>query len=310
MLSLLKENPIAVVIRQHSAEARADMHRLTSRTGRELRLLYEDTRLQIGDDLLLYTDAEGNLTARNLPELLTKVDDTLVELHHAIQELLLNGLLSAAEIGTDWWYLSGLKMAPRQLAEAAVRYVQSRQDDQGRKLADRLARLEQQTRRLVADTLLQQIALGEQAGRPLQVAWRRTGHKPAELATQTLLQHTAALACSVGAVLSQGEESAGPAMQRLLYDEINRAHVEAYRAAMTTFPYVVAERLIIASHDARRRIDDIHTQMNLYGLGIGVYPVGRSPWPRHPDALNFIQAVFADELARDGGSRLMRSLLP
>jgi len=38
----------------------------------------------------------------------------------------------------------------------------------------------------------------------------------------------------------------------------------------------------------------------LYGLGKGVYPVGKAPWTRqHPAALNFIEAVFADEIAKE-----------
>ncbi len=302
MLSLLKENTgIAATIHQASAEARADIHRLDSRTMRELSLLYEDTRLQIEDDLLVYTNAQGNLTVQILQELLAKVDATLVELNGACQELLLRGLMSAAEIGADLWYVAGLKIAPRRLAENAVRYVQSCTVTEGLRLADRLARLEQQNRLLVADTLMQQIVAGDRAGQMVQALLQQGKLAPVDWVAQTLLQRTDVVACAIGTVLLTDQDSPYRNMLRLLRTEINRAHVVAYRAAMTTYRRAVGERLIVSPNDSRRRLDDIYSQVDLYGLGAGVYPIGEAPWPEHPNMLNFIEAVFVDEIAKGPG---------
>lgn len=41
---------------------------------------------------------------------------------------------------------------------------------------------------------------------------------------------------------------------------------------------------------------DMHASVNRYGLGAGVYPPGKSPWPAHPNTLSFEVAVFADEV--------------
>jgi hypothetical protein len=296
---LLKENTgIEAAIHQASAEARADIHRLDSRTLRELSLLYEDAQLQIEDDMLVYTNAQGNLTVQILQELLARVGATLAELNGACQELLLSGLLSAAEIGADLWYVAELRIASRQLAENAVRYVQSCTFTEGLRLADYLARLEQHNHRLVTDTLRQQIVTGDWASQTVQALLQQGKPAPADLVTQTLLQQTETVARAIGTVLLTGQDSPYRRMLRLLRTEINRAHVAAYRAAMTNYQGVVGERLIVSPHDSRKRLDDIHSQVNLYGLGAGVYPIGKAPWPEHPDALNFIEAVFADGVAR------------
>ena len=73
MLSLHREiSSIEVAIHRASAEARADMHRLDSRTRRELNLLYEDTCLQLEDDLLASADQQNNLPVQTLPKALTR----------------------------------------------------------------------------------------------------------------------------------------------------------------------------------------------------------------------------------------------
>jgi len=316
MLSLHKEiSSIEVAIHRASAEARADMHRLDSRTLRELNLLYEDTRLQIEDDMLDYADQQNNLPAQALQEILARVDTSLAELHRGCQELLVTGMMSAAEIGTELWYVAGLKIVPKQLAESAVRYVQAGVDTQGLKLADQLTRLAHQTRRLVTATLLQQVMAGNQAAQTIQTLLKQGKQPPADLLARMLLQQVDAVACSLGAVLLTGQDSPYRSMARLLRTGINRAHVEAYRVAMAAYPRAVGERPIIEPTDAHKRPGDIQTHINLYGnphgnpygnpygnlygLGKGVYPVGKALWTQHPAALNFIEAVFADEIAKE-----------
>lgn len=40
----------------------------------------------------------------------------------------------------------------------------------------------------------------------------------------------------------------------------------------------------------------MHASANLYGLGRGIYPFGRSPWPAHPNTLSYQVIVFEDEV--------------
>ncbi|WCE31040.1 hypothetical protein [Vibrio sp. SCSIO 43137] len=40
----------------------------------------------------------------------------------------------------------------------------------------------------------------------------------------------------------------------------------------------------------------MHAKANLYGLGNGGYPQGKSPWPAHPNTLSYEQVVFVDEV--------------
>ena len=43
----------------------------------------------------------------------------------------------------------------------------------------------------------------------------------------------------------------------------------------------------------------MHARANLYGLGKGVYPKGKSPWPAHPNTLSYEQVVFIDEITEE-----------
>ena len=114
-----------------------------------------------------------------------------------------------------------------------------------------------------------------------------------------LLQQVDAVACSLRAVLLTGQDSPYRRMARLLRFGINRAHVEAYRVAIAAYPRAVGERLLLGPTDARKDPGEIQTHIDLYGLGKGVYPVGKAPWTQHPAALNFIEVVFAGEIAKE-----------
>jgi hypothetical protein len=299
MLSLHREiSSIEVAIHRASAEARADMHRLDSRTRRELNLLYEDTCLQLEDDLLASADQQNNLPVQTLPKALTRVDTSLTELHRGCQELLMTGMMGAAEIGAELWYIAGLKIMPKQLAESAVRYVQAGVDDQGLKLMDQLIRLAHQTRQVVGATLQQQVMTANQAAQTIQTLRQQGKQPPTDLLARMLLQQVDAVACSMRTILLTGQDSSYHRMARLLRSGINRVHVEAYRAAMAAYPRAVGEQLLLEPTDARKGPGEIQTHIDLYGLGKGVYPVGKAPWTQRPAALNFIEAVFADEIAK------------
>ena len=272
-------------IRQVSAEARADMHRLVSRTIRELNLHYKDAILQLREDILAYADTDGNLRLSELAALLTQVHATLGELGCARDELLLRGLTTAAEIGADLWYAANLKVATQALSRRAVKWVQSRRVG-GLRLAERLVQLDQQTCQRVNATLKQAVISGQENRSGI-----RSGLEPSE-----------PVPCSATPILQALEETLSgtpnspyPLVLQLLRAEINYAHIVAYRAGMVVYADLVGERFIVSSCDPKVTVHDIHTQVDLYDLGPGVYPVGQSPWPLHPNALNFIEAVFANE---------------
>ncbi|MFO1434297.1 MAG: hypothetical protein U1F76_30135 [Candidatus Competibacteraceae bacterium] len=300
MLSLHKEiSSIEIAVHQTSAEARADIHRLDSRTLRELSLLYEDTWLQLEDDMLASADRQNNLPAQSLPEVRKRMDTSLTELHRGCQELLTTAMMSAAEIGTELWYVAGLKIMPKPLAESAVRYVQAGADDQGLKLTDRLTRLAHQTRQVIGTTLQQQVMAANPAAQAIQTFRQQGKQPPTDLLARMLLQQVDAVACSLRTALLTAQDSPHRRMAQLLRSGINRAHVEAYRVAMVAYPRAVGERLLLEPTNARKSLGEIQTQLDLYGLGKGVYPVGKAPWTQHPMALNFIEAVFADEIAKE-----------
>jgi hypothetical protein len=296
MVTVLKANTgFAVAIRRASAEARADLRRLDSRATRELELVYEEARLQLQDDILALADASGRLPPAVQPLLLAQVDTVLAELSRAREDLLLSGLTSAAELGVDIWYAAGLPVTTSALVEQAVRQTQAAQPVAGRPLPEGGTDLDRQTRQVVHTALRRCLVLGNRRYRQIAQYRSRQQTPPPEWRVQADWLQAATAAQAVGLALTRGADSPFAEAVQWLRTWLNQAHVAAYRSAMVVYPLVVGERLIVSSVQARSSLRDLCTQMNLYGLGAGVYPIGKAPWPRHPNTLNFIEAVFVGE---------------
>ena len=53
---------------------------------------------------------------------------------------------------------------------------------------------------------------------------------------------------------------------------------------------------MLSPNHPRVDICDMHASVNRFGLGRGVYPKGKNPWPAHPNTLSYVEAVFTDEV--------------
>jgi hypothetical protein len=74
--------------------------------------------------------------------------------------------------------------------------------------------------------------------------------------------------------------------------EINRAHGTAYLKGAEAHPDCVGTRFLLSPSHPEHDECDLHASANLYGLGPGVYPPGKTPWPAHPNTLSYVVAVF------------------
>lgn len=88
-------------------------------------------------------------------------------------------------------------------------------------------------------------------------------------------------------------------IKRVMRTEINRAYGMAFQNSAFEDEFVVGTKFKLSPNHPRRDICDMHATANLYGLGRGVYPRGKSPWPAHPNTLSYEQVVFVDEVTEE-----------
>lgn len=79
--------------------------------------------------------------------------------------------------------------------------------------------------------------------------------------------------------------------------EINRAHGVAFEAGAQTHPDAIGTKFLLSPNHPRTDICDLHARVNKFGLGAGVYPFGKNPWPAHPGTISYTQVVFDDEVS-------------
>jgi hypothetical protein len=79
--------------------------------------------------------------------------------------------------------------------------------------------------------------------------------------------------------------------------EINRAHGVAFEAGAQAHPDAIGTQFLLSPNHPRTDICDLHARVNKYGLGAGVYPFGKNPWPAHPGTISYTQVVFDDEVS-------------
>src|SRR5690606_12522781 len=93
------------------------------------------------------------------------------------------------------------------------------------------------------------------------------------------------------------DASAYARARRVFRTELNRAHGTAYMEAGFRVSGVIGTRFLLSPAHPRRDICDMHAKVNRYGLGPGVYPKDRNPWPAHPNTLSYVVVVFDDEVS-------------
>ena len=85
-------------------------------------------------------------------------------------------------------------------------------------------------------------------------------------------------------------------MRRIYRTEINRAFGTAYNASAQEHPDAAGLRFLLSPRHPEHDICDMHAKVNKWGMGRGVYPFDKCPWPAHPNTLSFTEVVFKEEI--------------
>lgn len=281
-------------IEKASATARERMARLEQETLAELETLYQSAAKTLRREIGRYADAEGNLRLETLRDYLRQVQAVLQVLRQDRNSLLSAALADVAELSAAVW-LSGANVTV--VAESAVRFVEQFVAADGLKLSDRLWRIDNGAVEGIAETLRRNILLGRDASQAAAELLASDATVPDSLLAKAGLQRTDKLGQAVYSILTDSTGNAYANALRVFRTELNRAHGQAYQAGAGSHPDVIGMKFNLSPSHPKTDQCDLHAHANLHGLGAGVYPVGQSPWPAHPNTMSYLTAVFMDEVS-------------
>lgn len=284
----------AAAIRRATQQVQAKTNALDAETADRLRSLYQTVIAQLQEELTRYGDARGALRLEVLTDYLHQARRNLAVLDRELRGLLHHQLSIAAELGATPW--AGLGISLTQLADHAARFVENFIAADGLKLSDRLWRLNSGTMAAISETLRRNVVLGRDASRAALEFMARQEALPLELRANLGQDGVKKLAGVVEEQLLKGPGAAYSQALRVFRTEINRAHGEAYQIGAGAHPDVVGMRFVLSPNHKVRDICDSLAVQDAHGLGPGVYPVGQTPWPAHPNTMSYLVAVFREEV--------------
>ncbi|PHS71945.1 MAG: hypothetical protein COB22_05880 [Cycloclasticus sp.] len=288
-------------IRRASARARRDMDVVDAEARRELKRIYRGAVARLSRDVEAFAAADGNVRLEVLQRLLQQANGGLKKLEDLRDGVLSNGLNAGATVGTQPFIAesAALSASLTNLAQDAVRAARSFIAEDGLQLSDRIWRNDRHARRVVKEAIEQAVIQGHSASQAAREFLARGEAVPGDV----LNKLNAAQANKIISDIKQGLiNAAGSPMDnalRLFRTEINRAHGLAYQNTAFSHPDVVGTRFLLSPSHPRPDICDMHSKVNRYGLGAGVYPKGKSPWPAHPNTLSYEETVFIDQISSE-----------
>lgn len=277
---------IAEKIQAASLAAQAAMNALDAETLAALQDIYQ----QAADDIeeqIAAAAIDGDIVALNqLPALREQITQKIDRVAKEKNQLLDKTLPEAAALGSSPFHEN---QSISRINHDAVRFVHEFRQADGLRLSDRLWRVDRGAKeRLLNDVELAIIR----------------GHSAQQAALEMLARGKSGTVDGINAAkhkniakaardLLTGEGgSAYYNAARVFRTELNRAHGTAYQNAAELTPGCIGTRFLLSPRHRDRDICDIHANADLYGLGKGVYPHGKNPWPAHPNTLSYVVAVF------------------
>ncbi|WP_064087711.1 hypothetical protein [Eikenella corrodens] len=224
-----------------------------------------------------------------LAEIHRLLDSELKQLEQVQNRLLHDGMLAAAAAAALGW--RGRRREP-EAERLLVRHLLDTPQKDGLNLSARLWRIHAGAAR----DLKSVVDVAVQRGWDAEHALQRTLNITPELKQALDEAGAGAVARRLEAGLLANPGNAAMKFRRVLRTEINRAHGERYKQLARADENVVGLRFMLSPRHPRVDICDEHAAADLYGLGQGVYPVDKCPWPAHPNTFSYTEAVYRDEI--------------
>jgi hypothetical protein len=284
------------IIKRASKDTRRRITRLDKETSQQLQALYRQARDDIQRIINGAESLDGTLKIEQLGVLKQQLERRLYELDNTRDQYLVDQMRVAVNEGISPFASAG--GAFNQLAETSLRQSINFIAADGLQLSDRIWKINQHERAVIANQVEQAIIQGDSAARAAREFVSQNLAVPADIQRKMGQAQALKIANATGAELMASGSPYSNAL-RLFRTEINRAHGEAYQTAAFESPDVVGTKFLLSPGHPKPDICDMHARVNRYGLGPGVYPKGKNPWPAHPNTLSFTVVVFADEVTAE-----------
>lgn len=283
-------------IKGASATARKAANRLDAQALKELQHIYKQTAEEIRLRISMMAASDGTVRLENLRILRNQIDNILEQLAQ-MEEQLLTGFQGQTSLAATDAFSTTITASKLQgLAGEAVRIARSFQAADGLQLSDRLWRVNNHAREVVGRAVESAIIQGHSASQAAEDFIRRGVPVPKELQQKIKMANASGIGRATTRELMTGKGSPYDNARRLFRTEINRAHGLAYQRTAFEDEEVIGTRFLLSPGHPEPDICDMHASVNKYGLGPGVYPKGKSPWPAHPNTLSYEEVVFTDEV--------------
>ncbi|SIO94645.1 hypothetical protein [Vibrio spartinae] len=287
---------VKAVIRRAMNAAERATNELDAQAMSELGQLYTSALTEIQQLIEHSADELGRVRLTQLNQLTYQVQSILQQLSESQSHAVDNYLVTAAQNGAHTFSTS---IAAEQISTAiddALLAVRTMTQNDGLQLSERLWRVNRHAKEVITGSIERAVIMGQSASEAAQDFQKLTQPVPAHLADQIRQSSSGRLKRTVAKNLMQDEGAPYWQIKRVMRTEINRAHGMAFQNVAFEDEFVVGTKFKLSPNHPRPDICDMHARVNLYGLGKGVYPKGKSPWPAHPNTLSYEQVVFADEI--------------
>jgi hypothetical protein len=282
-----------------SAKGRKAMQDLDAAALADVRKQYDEAVRDIQQMIAVVAGAAGVVSIAALPSLLLQIQARLGNLASARNAALDQGIDRAATIGTTPFSSTVNTGQLDHIRNDAVQFVKDFVGTDKLALSDRLWRIDRHANEIVNQAVQNSVVRGEGAAQAARDFLARGMRPPAEID----LAKDAATARNIGNSVEEGLMTGRGApldnAMRVMRTEINRAHTKAYQQGAAADDGSVGTQFMLSPRHPRVDICDMHARANLFGLGAGVYPHGKSPLPAHPNTLSFEVIVYRDEVTEE-----------
>lgn len=283
-------------VKRASIQGQKELTELDRSTLEKLQGLYGDAMDEIRQALIAVAGSAGVVGISNMAIVMMQIRSALENASTARNHLLDQGLTKAAEIGAAPFAATVAPATLQEVRNEAVQYVREFVGTDKLKLSDRIWRIDRHAQEIVEQSVRNSVMRGQGASQAATDFLARGIPVPADIG----LAQKAATANEIGKTvethLLTGKGAPVDNALRVMRTEINRSHTKAYQRGAAADPASVGTKFQLSPRHPRVDICDMHARANLFGLGAGVYPHGRSPLPAHPNTLSFEVIVYKDEV--------------
>jgi hypothetical protein len=242
-----------------------------------------------------YGDSDQIIRLEQLSVVRRDVENVLTNLA-TIQSSSLNAnLTSASRLGAGVFISDLGSETLEDLVSRSTRFVQHFTAKDGLQLSDRLWIINDSNQQRIIQAINSAVIQGKSASEAA-ADLIANGENPSRQILDKLRRPSTNNISNTLKAQFFDEDAAYWQARRLFRTEINRAYGISFQNGLEGDDDVAGTKFKLSPRHPRKDICDMHATVNRYGLGKGVYPKGKNPWPAHPNTLSYVETVFTDEV--------------